>query len=245
MAKTGEAPFDEPRYYGIYRGVVSDNNDPKMLGRLVMRVPEVFGLDYLTDWATPKNGSIGGGYYKEGDDEFGRDKGDFVVPNLHDGVWVEFEAGDVRRPVWSGRWFAEPGAVSEIPVLAMGLERMNEVGDPDTSIQDVTSSEGIHPDTYEAVYPNNMVLKTKSGHIIEIDDTVDKTRIKVFHRSGTFIDIDNEGNVREKIVGSLWREIDGDVFELIRGKLHQKVEGDILRESDTKIIDNAPRIDHN
>lgn len=47
----------EVKYYGFYRGVVVDNNDPKNLGRIKMIVPQVSG-ENVTDWAWPVLGGI-------------------------------------------------------------------------------------------------------------------------------------------------------------------------------------------
>jgi len=49
----------ENNYYGIYRGVVVDNHDPKNLGRIRMMVPQVSG-ENVTDWAWPVLGGISG-----------------------------------------------------------------------------------------------------------------------------------------------------------------------------------------
>ena len=47
-------PFSiERRFYGKYRGIVVDNQDPSKLGRLKLRVPSVLGKDVVTGWATP------------------------------------------------------------------------------------------------------------------------------------------------------------------------------------------------
>ena len=51
---------------------------------------------------------------------------------------------------------------------------------------------------YAAVYPNNKVTQTTSGHIIEIDDTPGAERINVRHMSGTFIEIHPNGDVVQK-----------------------------------------------
>jgi len=29
-----------------------------------------------------------------------------MLPKVGDGVWIEFEGGDLRFPIWSGGWFA-------------------------------------------------------------------------------------------------------------------------------------------
>ena len=82
------------QHYGKYRGVVADNEDPDNLGRLKARVPKVLG-DVETGWALPAAPFAGDGI------------GLFAVPPPDSGVWIEFEAGDVSRPIWSGCWWAD------------------------------------------------------------------------------------------------------------------------------------------
>lgn len=53
-------------------------------------------------------------------------------------------------------------------------------------------------DPYAAVYPNNNVYQTKSGHVIEIDDTEDAERIHIHHKSGSFIEIHPDGKIAVK-----------------------------------------------
>jgi uncharacterized protein involved in type VI secretion and phage assembly len=82
------------RHFGKYRGIVTDNNDPKNLGRIKARVPEVLG-DVETGFALPCAPYAGDGM------------GIFAVPPAGAGVWIEFEAGDVSRPIWTGCWWGE------------------------------------------------------------------------------------------------------------------------------------------
>jgi uncharacterized protein involved in type VI secretion and phage assembly len=86
-------------FYGKYRGVVTDNQDPKKLGRVRASVPDVFGDDE-SGWAMPCAPFGGGG------------AGFFALPGKGAGVWIEFEHGDPDYPVWTGCWF---GATSELP----------------------------------------------------------------------------------------------------------------------------------
>jgi uncharacterized protein involved in type VI secretion and phage assembly len=82
------------RFYGKYRGIVEDVNDQENLGRLRARVPEVLGGE-LSPWALPCAPYAGAGV------------GQFTVPAEGSGVWVEFEAGDPARPIWSGCWWGK------------------------------------------------------------------------------------------------------------------------------------------
>lgn len=77
------------RVLGKYRGIVQTNADPLQLGRLQALVPEVLG-EIPTGWATPcaPYGGTTAGFLS--------------IPPFGAGVWIEFEAGDVSRPIWSG-----------------------------------------------------------------------------------------------------------------------------------------------
>jgi uncharacterized protein involved in type VI secretion and phage assembly len=90
----------EGRYYGKYRGQVTDNNDPSNLGRIKATVPRVLGTQD-TGWALPA--FIYGG---------ASEQGFFAVPDVGAGVWIEFEGGDLSYPIWTGTWFTS-GAIPE------------------------------------------------------------------------------------------------------------------------------------
>lgn len=74
--------------YGKYRGQVVDNEDPESLGRLQVEVPAV--LSQMRVWAMPCVPYAGDGV------------GLFAMPPVDSAVWVEFEGGDLDKPIWSG-----------------------------------------------------------------------------------------------------------------------------------------------
>ncbi len=76
--------------YGKYRGFVVDNQDPDKRGRLKLSVPSVLA-EQITDWALPCLPFGGAEQY-----------GLFLIPNPDAQVWVEFEEGDLHRPIWTG-----------------------------------------------------------------------------------------------------------------------------------------------
>ena len=90
-------------FYGKYRGVVTDNKDPLMTGRVKARVPDVMG-EKETGWAMPCAPFGGSGV------------GFFALPTVGAGVWIEFEHGDPDYPVWSGCWF---GSAAEMPPILL------------------------------------------------------------------------------------------------------------------------------
>lgn len=81
------------RYFGKYRGTVTDNEDPTSRARIKVRVPAV--LDELEVWAMPCLPYAGDGV------------GIFTIPAPGAGVWVEFEAGDPSYPIWTGCFWAD------------------------------------------------------------------------------------------------------------------------------------------
>lgn len=86
------------RYFGKYRGLVQDIDDSENLGRIVAQVPEIYGEEN-SPWAIPSVPFAG------------QNHGLVVLPEVGDGVWIEFEAGDPSRPIWSGFWWGS----GEIP----------------------------------------------------------------------------------------------------------------------------------
>ena len=39
------------KYYGVYRAIVADNNDPDKLGRLKLKIPQIYGDQEHDYWA--------------------------------------------------------------------------------------------------------------------------------------------------------------------------------------------------
>lgn len=91
--------YGNPRFYGVYRGVVKDNSDPLNKGRLKIQVPQVLA-DAVTEWAWPIVSSS---------------NTQSAVPGLGEGVFVMFEGGDASYPLWSGK-FTEGVASTTGPV---------------------------------------------------------------------------------------------------------------------------------
>ncbi len=81
------------RFYGKYRGIVRDIDDPENLCRIQAEVPAVYE-DQDSPWALPALPFAG------------QSHGLVLLPEVGDGVWIEFEAGDIERPLWTGCWFA-------------------------------------------------------------------------------------------------------------------------------------------
>jgi hypothetical protein len=70
---------------------------------------------------------------------------------------------------------------------------------------------------YAAVYPYNHVFESESGHITEIDDTLDHERLFTSHRTGTSQEINPDGT-QVNIVK-------GDHYNIVSGKRQAVIEG--------------------
>ena len=80
---------------------------------------------------------------------------------------------------------------------------------------------------YNARYPFNRVKQTESGHVEEFDDTPDNERIHLYHRKGTFTEIDKNGTRATRIVGDDYEIFERNGFVYIKGKANVTVEGSI------------------
>jgi uncharacterized protein involved in type VI secretion and phage assembly len=96
----------EQKFYGKYRGTVTNNIDPMMMGRLMVECPDVLSLS-PSSWAVPCAPLAG---------PTGAGAGVWLVPPIGAGVWIEFEKGDPDYPIWVGcRW----GSQADVPPLAL------------------------------------------------------------------------------------------------------------------------------
>lgn len=125
------------RFYGKYRGIVQDVDDPHGMGRIRAEVPEVLD-DQTSPWALPCVPFAGEGL------------GQHTIPPVGAAVWIEFEAGDPSRPIWTGCWWGEgqvpesnQGAPARPPLKIIRTEAGLMVSmDDDGQVIDVSDEDG-------------------------------------------------------------------------------------------------------
>lgn len=78
---------------------------------------------------------------------------------------------------------------------------------------------------YKGEYPYNKVTQTEGGHILEMDDTPGAERIHLYHKSGTFVEIDVNGSVVMRTKGSKYEIIDRNGKIAITGSADISVNG--------------------
>jgi len=229
-------------------GVVEDNNDPQMLGRVRVRA---FGI-HPTDttkvptedlpWAYIVSGTYGANY---------------KPPELNAWAFGFFLDGkSAQQPMLLGTMLGmptvAPGAYgdSNAGFTAMGdgssmdglyrpdmsrLATGEELHNTSVMVKNatgglaVTTSDGKNWETpksaYNAKYPENYVHETKSGHVLELDDTNGNERVNLYHRSGTHIEMNSGGQMIIKSAGSTYAVIEANGFVKIGGDLSLTIEG--------------------
>jgi len=86
---------ERSHFYGKYRGSVTDVDDPKKMGRIKAKVPFVYGDEHTSNWCMPVVPLAGSGH------------GLYLMPEVGDAVWIEFENGDIDLPLWTGGWWGD------------------------------------------------------------------------------------------------------------------------------------------
>lgn len=73
------------------------------------------------------------------------------------------------------------------------------------------------PQAGASTYPNNHVIATPGGHVIELDDTEGNQRVGIQHSSGSYIEVSNSGTITIRAGKDALSSVDGDSKEVIGG----------------------------
>jgi len=116
----------------------------------------------------------------------------------------------------------------------------------DSRLESVGSSEWNEPDpneNYGTVYPNNRVIESEAGHVIEIDDSSGRERIQIYHKSGSYLEMLADGSIIIKSVGDNYRIISGteyvsaDTQVINTGTTTIEVDGECKVKAETVDVD--------
>ncbi len=198
-------------------GVVEDREDPRKLGRVRVRVHNFHTTDKVqlpTDtlpWAMVISSPTSAGIKEVGISPTGLMVGSTVF-----GFFADGDQAQVPMIL---------GTIAGIPDNKDDEHEVTQLAREINNVQKAT----LDPEPaskYKSKYPYNKVMTTEGGHVIEIDDTPGEERIHVFHKSGTYIEIDSEGTRVDKTVGDQYSIMIGDHDVRILGDLDVEINSD-------------------
>lgn len=198
-----------------FMGKVEDINDPLELGRVRVRILNVDDANMPAEdllWAQIMMPVTSASHEGIGLSPTGIDVDSRVVGFFIDGQ-------DMQLPMIMGTFHTIPGRNPQrhgVSALARGnniIEKEKISVEPDSA--------------YDAKYPKNNVLQTKGGHVIEIDDTENAERIHIYHKSGSYVEINNEGRMVIKSVH--------DSYDISNGVKNIYVKGNCNIQTDGKL----------
>jgi uncharacterized protein involved in type VI secretion and phage assembly len=142
-------------FFGKFRGIVSDNDDPNKLGRIRATVQDVLG-DQVSGWALPAMPYAGNGV------------GLFLIPPTGTGVWIEFEHGDPDYPIWTGCFWGE----NEVPSDADTPEKKVLKTDTATiTIDDQSGSIQIKTGSLKIVMDNQGIELSNGSQTVKLSSS--------------------------------------------------------------------------
>lgn len=200
-------------------GVVEDRNDPLKLGRIRVRVHHIHDdkikipTDHLP-WAFVILPITSSSLKEVGMSPTGIQVGTTVI-----GFFADGNEGQI--PLVYGTMPGIPKGVHDVNSLAREVQVLakSQLG-PEP------------PSAYGAKYPYNKTFTTESGHALEIDDTPSKERLHMYHRTGTYTEINEKGRRVCKIVSDDYEIVAGNKEVYIKGNVNIVVKGNVNMKVD-------------
>jgi hypothetical protein len=199
-----------------FHGIVEDIGDPLELGRVKVRCYG-YHTDNLKDvptnslpWAHVMLPVTSASISNVGQSATGILNGTFVIGFFRDGIFAQEPVVIGTIASFSARGdyekgFTDPDKVYPIADITKDMPKeasteyyLSDSYDAKAEARDLLTQAGDmpHPSDYiQPEYPNNKVIRSRLGHVIEIDDTDDADRVSVFHRSGAYVEILTDGRV--------------------------------------------------
>lgn len=234
-----------------FLAVVESTDDPLKLGRIKIRILNEQDYDEVsTDdlvfaqvMMPITSASLGG---------VGLSPTGILVGSRVIGFFVDTE--EENMPVILGTWHTKNKNVHDVNELAREKQILDKEITKGTVVTEPDSA-------YNSKYPNNKTMTTPSGHAIEIDDTPGEERIHLYHKSGTYVEINKDGrtvvknnddvyeiDAKNKIVlvkGNVTLEVNGNIEEHVDGDYNIDVKGNYNVTSGKNMKLEAKRIDLN
>lgn len=219
-------------------GTVEDRNDPQKLGRVRVRPYNLYSQDKALvpttelPWAIIMMPPTNPSSKKVGWSSNGLTVGSTVIGFFMDG-------NDCNQPIIMGTMHGIPGNNITNHDMTEPSREINSIK------KDYAFDEREPASPYAAKYPYNKVLETESGHFVEVDDTPGQERLHIFHKSGTYTEIDKDGRKVDKVVDNHIEIVLKDQTVHIIGNVDIKVDGNYTLNVDGDIVMNGKTINLN
>lgn len=210
-------------------GIVEDRDDPLGMGRVRVRIHNIHSTKKTISptenlpWATPMmpitSASSGG----VGSSPTGIAVGTTVLGFFMDGR-------SAQNPVIMGTVPGVPdGDVAKHDVVSEARGTASIIKQPLSNSPEPRSA-------FAAKYPYNKATKTESGHLVEIDDTPGAERLHVYHKSGTYVEINREGRLVIKTAKDKFDVVVGNDSVYVGGNADLTVKGNVTINVDGSAI---------
>ena len=234
-----------------FTGIVEDRQDPLNLGRVRVRILGRNGIDLnllptnSLPWAQVLLPTNNPNPYppKEGDQVFGMfiDGKNAqspiilgVFPSIPQNAAVPNQGfNDVRTTEQLAKAPVKPNeSATNYPrnLDEPTSSRLYRNESTDNSIVSLKESRRIPEEPssgYAAVPPYNNVYESESGHAIEIDDTPGAERLHFYHRSGSYVEYEANGDRVERIQNDKFTVVIGNDTVYVEGDVNVKVNGNL------------------
>lgn len=232
----------------LYRGIVENNIDPLKMARVQVRISGIHSDSDIREFEGTETSNLP---WAEviGSTEFGLIQGVGVSSVLQKGtlVWILFEEDDPNRPTILGVIKGILNGETDFNKTARG-EVARAISTKNSNLDGLESPQTV------SVYPENHVIESSCGHLLEFDDTPGAERVQLIDKNGNYTEMNLSsyidkavkdkinivlGELKEHIVGKTSIQSDSDVTWNIDGNFKINVSGNILMDAGASIKANA------
>lgn len=165
MTTRSRSRTTDQRFYGVFEGLVVENEDPEGEGRVKLKFPW-YSENEVTEWCRVAQLYAGPGY------------GSLFVPEVGDEVLVSFVHGDMRLPVVLGGLYNGADKPPTSRTSSVDQKIIRTKAGHEILLDDSAGSESVK-------------VETQGGHVLTLDDAGSKVTIET--NGGNTVVMDDSG----------------------------------------------------